>query len=81
MPSLRLKPSDGTLVCTECHIVEESGIIDMTNETRFFASENSANQTLARTGKGIRLDQMNSLVTEFRGGNKFSGASKMNVIS
>lgn len=33
-----------------------------------------------RTGNFIRLDQLNSLVTEFRG-NKYSGASKMNAVA
>jgi transcription initiation factor TFIIIB Brf1 subunit/transcription initiation factor TFIIB len=80
-PSLRIKPTEGTLACIDCGLVEQSNIIDMTKETRNFASENRTSNQIERTGDLVRIDQLNSLVTEFRGGGKNSGAFKMNTIS
>lgn len=49
-PALRIKPAEGTVVCTECGLVDQYSIIDMTKETRNFGAENSGNQTIDRLG-------------------------------
>lgn len=75
---LRIKPSEGIVVCTECGLVDQSSIIDMTKESRNFGAENSNGQQIERTGKFMRLDELNNIYTEFTGG-KHSGAQKINA--
>ena len=70
LPTLRYKQNEGTLVCTECGLVDTANIIDPTKEQRSFAAENTTSQQLDRTGDRLRLDQLNSMYTELRGNNR-----------
>jgi len=52
-PTLRHKVSEGTLVCTECSLVEETSVIDMSKEYRSFGNESGA-INMDRTGEKLR---------------------------
>ena len=66
--ALRYKVNEGTLVCTECGEVQESGIIDMAKESRIYGIKDAPGQVLDRCGDYMRIDQINDLHTELRGG-------------
>lgn len=66
--SMRIKQSEGILVCMECGVVERERMINFgQNEVKNFGSENGA-QNMQRVGASMRLDDINKMGTELSWG-------------
>ena len=62
--AMRIKQSEGILVCMECGVVERDRMINFgQNEVRNFDSETS-NANMQRVGGAMRLDEINRMGTE-----------------
>jgi len=77
-PTLRHKHAEGTLVCTECGLVNESQIIDNSKEYRNFGTEGGG-PNMEHFGDKLRVDQINYMSTELVGKHKQTNRSNFQL--